>query len=133
MSESIYGSTTRTVTSWPASYPRTPTPPRTSAAVIHTSTTIASAHDARLLAILDAPTTGEPALVAFARKERELGAAFAALPILDQRALATRLAKPRAGDVLADKFGRLTAERRTRLINFLNDARRRAAMSKAGR
>jgi hypothetical protein len=129
MSESIYGSTTRTVTSWPASYPRTPTPPRTSAAVIHTSTTIASAHDARLLAILDAPMNGEAAHMAFARKEHELGAAFAALPIFDQRALATRLTKPRAGDVLAERFGRLTAERRARLINFLNDAPRRAAIA----
>lgn len=120
MSDSIYGERVRTVTSalWSA--------PRTCAATVHTSTTIASAHDARLLAILDIDTD-EPAQFALARKERELGEAFAALPILDQRALHTRLASVRSGDLLAEKFHRLTIDRRTRLLNFLGDARRRAA------
>ena len=135
MSESSIYETVRTTTSWPSSYSRTPTttPPRTSAAVIHTSTTIASAHDASLLAILDAPITNEPTAVGFARKERELATAFAALPIFDQRALHARLSNPRPNDALATKFGRLTVERRTRLINFLGDARRRAALAKAAR
>ena len=107
---------------------------RTSAAVIHTSTTIAASHDARLIAILDAPLhDGEPAHVGFARKERELAAAFSTLPIFDQRALHARLSAPRQGDVLAAKFARLTQERRTRLLNFLADARRRAAVAKERR
>lgn len=94
---------------------------------MHTSSTIAAAHDAKLLAILDADTNGEPTYVAFARKERELGEAFAQLPICDQRALAVRLSEPRSGDLLAEKFQRLTPDRRRRLLAFLGDARRRAA------
>ncbi len=120
MSDSIYGERVTTVTSVPW------TAPRTCAATVHTSTTIASAHDARLIAILDSDH-GEPVHFAFARKERELGAAFAALPILDQRGLHTRLATVRSGDLLAEKFNRLSIDRRTRLLDFLGDARRRAA------
>ena len=94
----------------------------------------ASPHDAKLLAILDAPLhEGEPAQVGFARKERELGTAFAALPIFDQRALHRRLSNVREGDALAAKFARLTQERRTRLLSFLADARRRAAVAKERR
>ena len=124
MSDSIYGERVRTSSPiW-----TDPSPPRTCAGVMQTSTTIAASHDARLLAILDSDHH-EPAMVAFARKERELREAFAALPILDQRALQTRLSSVRSGDLLAAKFNRLTVERRTRLINFLGDARRRAAQS----
>jgi hypothetical protein len=86
--------------------------------------------DGALLAILDAPLfTGEPASVGFARKERELRDAFAALPILQARALEKRLAKSAPGDSLAQRFGRLTAERKHRLLQFLADARRRAAIA----
>jgi hypothetical protein len=106
-------------------------PPRTCAAVVHTSTTIAAAHDARLLAILDQDLSYEPAYVAFNKKEKQLGDAFAALPVFDQRALHGRLSSVRPGDLLAEKFNRLAPERRTRLLNFLGDARRRAAMSPA--
>ena len=111
--------------------PRGAAPPRQCAAVIHTSSTIATAADAHLLAILDRDDGPVPALIAFARKEKELGEAFAALPILDQRALHARLSRVREGDTLAEKFNRLTPERRTRLLNFLSDARRRAAQSSA--
>lgn len=91
-------------------------------------------HDRRLLAILDAPLLlGEPAAVGFARKERELSEAFAELPILAARALHKRLANPRHGDLLAEKFSRLTVERRNRLLLFLADARRRAAISNGRR
>ncbi len=100
---------------------------------MHTSSTIAAAHDAKLLAILDADSSGEPTYVAFARKERELGDAFAQLPIFDQRALAIRLEAARPGDMLAEKFHRLTPDRRQRLLSFLNDARRRAALSLASK
>src|SRR5450432_3120307 len=120
MSESIYGQRPRTIIQalWSPA-------PRTCAATVHTSSTIASAHDARLLAILEAPMR-EPAHVGFARKERELGEAFAALPVFDQRALQARLSVVRPGDVLAEKFNRLTHECRRRLLSFLGDARRRA-------
>lgn len=84
--------------------------------------------DARLLAILAAPLKpGETASLGYARKERELAAAFARLAVVEAYALRKRLASPTADDELAQKFARLTVERRTRLIQFLADARRRAA------
>lgn len=90
-----------------------------------------AASEASLFAILDAPLReGETARIGFARKEKELGTAFAALPVVDQLALAKRLALPCTGDRLAEKFGRLTTDRRERLIQFLQDARRRAALTK---
>jgi len=135
MSDSSIFSQGRVVTSWPDATRLSNAPrgaaPRQCAAVIHTSSTIAAAHDARLLAILDRDHSNLPALVAFTRKEKELGEAFAALPILDQRALHARLSVVREGDMLAEKFNRLTAERRARLLNFLADARRRAAQAAA--
>ena len=89
--------------------------------------------DARLIAILDAPLElGESAAVGFARKELELGEAFASLSVLEARALQARLANAKSGDELANKFARLTSERRARLIGFLADARRREAIA-AGR
>lgn len=137
MSDSSIFSQGRVVTEWPGATrvsgaPRG-APPRPGVAVIHTSSTIAATHDARLLAILDRDDGTVPALVAFARKEKELGAAFAALPVLEQRAMHARLSRAQDGDVLAEKFNRLTPERRTRLLNFLNDARRRAAQASATR
>ena len=133
MSESIYSVQPRSAPVWSTgSVTLHRAAPRTCAATIHTSTTIATSHDATLLAILDAPLApGEPAHVGFARKERELGTALGALPILDQRTLHARLSNPRTGDTLAEKFGRLTPERRQRLLNFLADARRRAAIAAA--
>ena len=86
--------------------------------------------EAPLIAILVAPLrAGETAAVGFARKERELAAAFAALPVLAARAVHMRLSNPRSDDELAEKFSRLTIERRNRLLNFLADARRRAALA----
>ncbi len=86
--------------------------------------------DVPLLAILDAPLrSGEPASIGFARKEQALRDAFAQLSILAARVLEKRLANPTNGDRLAEKFGRLTPERKQRLLHFLADARRRAALS----
>lgn len=88
--------------------------------------------DAALIAILDAPLAyGMTAREGFARKEAELRAAFAALPVAAQRALHARLSNPRAGDELVAKFQSLTAERRMRLLKFLADARRREAQAAA--
>jgi hypothetical protein len=124
---SIFSSTAHQVTCWPSA---TGTPSQTSAAVVQTPRLIASSHDARLIAIIEAPIGAfECANVGFARKERELRAAFAALPILDQRALHARLSNPRTGDLLSEKFHCMTCERRTRLLAFLGDARRRAALA----
>jgi len=93
-----------------------------------------TACDPELIAILDAPLhAGETAAAGFARKERELGAAFAKLTILAAYALRKRLANPLRDDVLAEKFARLTVERRNRLLQFLADVRRRAALAQTGR
>ena len=103
---------------------------RPAAGTLHASSVLASAHDARLIAILDAPLgDGEPAAIGFLRKEAELRATFAALPVLDARALHARLSTPRSGDLLAAKFAGLVIERRPRLLTFLSDARRRAALA----
>jgi hypothetical protein len=73
--------------------------------------------ESTLLAILDAPLrAGEPAAVGFARKEHDLR---------EER----RLSTPSEGDRLAAKFGCLTADRKLRLLKFLADARRRAAVT----
>ncbi|MBA3503693.1 MAG: hypothetical protein H0T65_25240 [Deltaproteobacteria bacterium] len=89
-----------------------------------------TSNDAALLSILDAPhLTDEPASIGFARKERALRDAFAELTILAARALERRLANPTNGDRLAEQFGRLIPERKHRLLQFLADARRRAAVS----
>jgi hypothetical protein len=93
-----------------------------------------TASDASLIAIIEAPLqSGETASCGFARKEAELREAFAALSILESRALHSRLWNPRSGDRLAAAFMRMTAERRARLINFLADARRREALRSSGR
>ena len=93
-----------------------------------------AAPDAALIAILDSQLLpGETAAVGFHRKEVELGNAFAKLTVLESRALHARLANPRSGDALAEKFSRLTAERRARLLAFLADARRREAIATARR
>lgn len=86
--------------------------------------------DARLIAILDAPLApGELASAGFTRKEHELGAMFAAMSVLECRAIHGRLTAMRPGDELAHKFARLTIERRGRLLTFLADARRREALA----
>ena len=88
--------------------------------------------DARLIALLDAPLSpGELASAGFARKEHELGAMFAAMSVLECRAIHGRLTSMRPGDELAHKFARLTLERRGRLLAFLADARRREALASA--
>jgi hypothetical protein len=86
-----------------------------------------------LLGILAAPLElGETAQLGYLRKECELRAAFAALPVSTARALHARLASPRAGDTLAAKFSGLVVERKQRLLVFLADARRREAFAVAG-
>jgi hypothetical protein len=88
-------------------------------------------HDARLLAILTAPAApDETALVAFARKERELTAVLVALPATEAIALHRRLTVAAADDALVTAFGRLVIERRQRLLGVLADARRREAMAR---
>ena len=92
---------------------------------------VSGPHDETLAAIIDAPLSpGETAHAGFSRKERELGAAFAQLPLAEARRLHARLSNPRADDSLASRFSRFTIERRTRLLAFLADAPRRAALAR---
>jgi hypothetical protein len=93
------------------------------------SVEVDDAHDAEILAVLDAPPgCGESADALYRRKERELGALFATLPAPDAIALAKRLSAAAPGDILSARFSRLVAERRQRLIDFLGDAKRREAV-----
>lgn len=90
--------------------------------------------EAELTAILDAPPDpGETASLCFLRKERELIAILATLTIYEAHYLRGRLANPHPDDVLATKFSRLTLERRTRIIGFVADTRRRHAIAASGR
>ena len=101
-------------------------------ATLHTRTTHASTNDAACISILDsALRPGETARTGFLRKEAELRDAFSRLPVAAQRALHARLANPSPGDQLAERFARLTHDRRTRLLTFLADARRREALATA--
>lgn len=61
------------------------------------------------------------------RKESELVEIFRRLTPIESAALHKRLSNAPPNDVLAATFGRLVAIRRTRLLAFLADARRRAA------
>ncbi len=86
--------------------------------------------EANLISILLAPLQhGETAHFGFARKEAELVTAFAAFTVNESRTVHARLANPRGNDPLAAAFMRMTYERRTRVIGFLADARRREALA----
>ena len=85
--------------------------------------------DTRLAAVIDAPLPyGQTAMEGYRDKEIQLVGILCRLSIMESRALHARLSNPRPSDELATKFMRLTVERRGRLLNFLADARRRAAV-----
>jgi hypothetical protein len=120
MSDSIFGP--KAIESSEVKQPKAPPRP------------LSSPKDASFIAILLAPARdGESAHFAFARKEAELISVFAELTVMESRALHARVSNPRSGDDLAAAFTRMTYERRARLINFLADARRREAVSRAVR
>ncbi len=90
----------------------------------------AARYDDPLLAILARPLgSDEGHADGYARKEAEFRDVVEQLPLSDARGLLRRLSIPKAGDALADRFGRLTAERRERLIAFVAAAPRRAALA----
>lgn len=84
-----------------------------------------------LLDILEAPVpAGHTAASGYKLKEEALGVVMAQLSADESRVLYKRLATPVEGDVLAAAFAaRLTGERRNRLLVYLADARRRAAIA----
>ncbi len=91
--------------------------------------------EAQLITIIDAPIDGSAA-TGFARKEQQLGAAFAALSLQQSRELLRRLKANTldnpvaAADVLRARFATFVIERRNRLLAFLADAPRRAAIAR---
>lgn len=86
-----------------------------------------------IIAALDAPAAaGERPSEAFRRKEQAVGELFAALSIIDAHTLHKRLSLRDPKDPVASRFGRLMAERQERLLKFLGDARRRAAVARNG-
>lgn len=120
--------------------PDVPTPTAGAAAAIATpaaaqvpSAPVASPTDIAITTILSSANPyGESVATAYARKERELAALFAALSVAEAQQLHARLATPAAGDVVATQFERLVADRRVRLLTLLASASRRA-MTKTDR
>jgi hypothetical protein len=85
--------------------------------------------EAELVAILDEQfRDGETYAAAFLRKERALGERFAQLSAADARLVHRRLSRCATDDALAARFARLLPDRRLRLLAFLADAPRRAAL-----
>lgn len=87
--------------------------------------------DEQLTVILDAPLVpGETAMAGYQRKELALIGVLAKLSPVDAKALHFRLSNPLGSDELAKRFARLAVDRRTRLLNFIADTRRRLAMGR---
>ncbi len=109
--------------------PATTRPLAMSRAAVSSELAAPVSNDGPLIAILDRPLgKGEPASLGFARKEHDLGAAFAKLTVLEARKIHARLTINAPDDVLAARFAQLTVDRRDRLLSFLADARRRDAL-----
>lgn len=88
------------------------------------------AAEADIIAVLDqAAAPGESASNAFRRKEHSLGELFATLSIVDALSLHRRLTLAKPADPIARRFALLVPERKARLLSFLADARRRAAIA----
>ena len=110
--------------------PLQPTSAPASAALPDRASVLAGTSDESLLAIFDVPVQpGETIELAYRRKEHDLIEAFARLSIRESMDLHRRLCNPRPDDRVAELFSRLVVQRRVRLLTFLIDARRRAALA----
>jgi hypothetical protein len=79
-----------------------------------------------IIAVFDAPRIdAEQVELTFRRKEQQLAAIFARLVPAESLALQRRLTLAIPGDPIAQRFGGLVPARRTRLLTFLAEARRR--------
>jgi len=88
----------------------------------------------QIQAIVNAtPEPGETIRDAFQRKEQRLLGLFAGMTSIDASAMHRRLANPKPGDAIAERFSRFDVGRRDRLLMFLRDARRREAIAIARR
>ncbi len=94
--------------------------------------TVGATVEASVLRILTATLgNGETIDSGYRRKEQEIVEVLGKLSLVESRALHRRLEVPDPGDLLAQQFGRLTRDRRERLISFLANARRRQALAMA--
>ena len=82
--------------------------------------------------LMSSQRTGETIENAYRRKETELVEVLGKLGLVESRTLQRRLEIAAEDDALAQQFGRLTRDRRQRLISFLANARRREALAIAG-
>ncbi len=89
--------------------------------------------DQRIIATIHAPSDGVSAQAAYREKEHQVGAILAMLTVADAQSLHRRLTIPASDDPVAAAFARLTKDRRERLVQFLADARRRAAQNRPRR
>ncbi|MBX3158453.1 MAG: hypothetical protein KF773_20965 [Deltaproteobacteria bacterium] len=83
--------------------------------------------EAEILAIIVAPLEGG-ATAGYAQKEALLRAEMEQLSHAESRTLALRIRQASADDPLTAPLQRWTAERRGRIIDFLEDSRRREAL-----
>lgn len=89
--------------------------------------------DQRIIATIHAPSDRVSAQTAYREKEHQLGAILAMLTVAEAQSLHRRLTIPASDDPVAAAFARLTQDRRDRLVQFLADARRRAAQNRSRR
>lgn len=85
--------------------------------------------DVQLISILEERVPHELPSEQFARKEVALRAIFDTLTPVQAYELHRRLVAARPTDPLSAPFDRLVAERRMRLLAYLSDPRRRAALA----
>lgn len=85
-------------------------------------------HAAVATIVLRPLAVGETSLVGHARKEGELRDLFARLSVMEARSLQRRLELASPRDPIVAVLNRLAPDRRTRLVAFLGDARRREAL-----
>ena len=85
-------------------------------------------HEEQILATLTAPVEGSKQ-DGFAQKEQRLKANLAQLSPPESGQLAARLTKANPNDPVSVAFGRPSIDRRGRILTFLRDARKRAAVT----
>lgn len=86
--------------------------------------------ESEILAVLVAPIEGG-ANAGYARKEQVLKAEISLLTVAESRQLVARLRKHDHSDPIANAFARLVPERRDRIADYLNGARKREAQAAA--
>ena len=90
--------------------------------------------ETRIIAILEEPAApGELASDVFQRKEDALWNLFTTVPAVAAFSLHRRLTIAHPDDDLSNRFQRMVVDRRNRLLDYLGDPRRRAALEASQR